>query len=369
MAVMTPDRALAAAVAAGRLEPDPAQIHIAERLSALAQDIARWKGGHSRLFGRRRPAPKGLYIWGGVGTGKSLLMDLFFEAAPIAAKRRVHFHAFMQEIHAALGEARAGKGSDPLLRVAERLAKATRLLCFDEFHVVDVADAMILGRLFDGLLSRDVVIVATSNRPPRDLYKEGLNRQLFLPFIALIEQRLDVLQMDSGRDYRLERLEAAPVWYAPLGADADAAMDAAFNRLTLGAKPRACALSVNGRRVEIAREAAGVARMSFEDACGRPLGPADYLKIAESFHTVMLDRIPVLVPQQRDRAARLRTLVDALYETRTKLVASAAAEPFALYPEGDFAFEFERTASRLMEMRSHDYLSAPRRPPSGETEP
>ncbi|MEO1038892.1 MAG: cell division protein ZapE [Pseudomonadota bacterium] len=361
----SPVQALAAAVAEGRLEADGAQAEAAEHLTQLSAHIARWKGGRGGLF-RKRRAPRGLYLWGGVGTGKSLLMDLFFEAAPIRAKRRVHFHAFMQEAHAALAEERRGGGADPLPRVAARLAKSVRVLCFDEFHVVDVADAMILGRLFEGLFERGVVIVATSNRHPGELYKDGINRPLFLPFIDLLQSRLDIMRLDSGRDYRLERLEAAPVWYAPLNPEARRAMDAAFDRLTLGAKPRACALTVHGRAVDIPREAAGVARFTFEEACGRPLGPADYLLIAENFHTVMLDSIPLLRPTQRDRAARLRILVDALYEMRTKLVASAAAEPFELYPEGDFAFEFERTASRLMEMRSHDYLAAPRRTPSDQ---
>ena len=356
-----PDRALADAVAAGRLEADAAQAEAAERLTRLCEAIARWRGGRGGLLRRARPSPTGLYLWGGVGTGKSLLMDLFFEAAPIEAKRRVHFHTFMGEVHALLKTERLSMDRDPLPRVGARIARSIRVLCFDEFHVVDPADALILGRLFKALFEAGVVIVATSNRHPRDLYSNGVNRDLFVPFIAMIEHELDVMEIDSGRDYRLERLEAAPVWYAPLGPEADRAMDAAFERLTLGAKARSCTLSVDGRSVEVPCEAAGVARFAFEDLCARPLGARDYFRIADAFHTVMIDHIPKLGPDRRNEAARLRTLVDALYEIRTKLVASADGEPDELYTEGDFAFEFQRTASRLMEMRSHDYLAAPRR--------
>ncbi len=359
----TPTEALAEAVAAGRLEPDAGQVEAAQRLTRLCAAIARWRGGRGGLFRKARPSPTGLYLWGGVGTGKSLLMDLFFEAAPIESKRRVHFHTFMAEVHGLLKVERAGKDRDPLPRVGAAIAKTARVLCFDEFHVVDPADAMILGRLFKALFEAGVVIVATSNRHPSELYRNGVNRDLFTPFIEMIERDLDVMEIDAGRDYRLERLEAAPVWYAPLGPQADAAMDAAFERLTLGAKPRACTLSVNGRVIEAPREAAGVARFSFDELCARPLGAKDYFTIAAAFHTVMIDRIPKLGPARRDAAARLRTLVDALYEIRTKLVASADGEPDELYTEGDFAFEFQRTASRLMEMRSHDYLSAERRTP------
>lgn len=358
---MTPSEALAKAVEGGALQADPAQAEAAERLTRLSHEVAAWKGGKRGLFARRRAAPQGVYLYGGVGTGKSLMMDLFFDTAPIAAKRRVHFHQFLQEIQARITAERAKQDRDPLPRVAKAIAKQTRLLCFDELQVSDVGDAMILGRLFEGLFSEGVVMVATSNRHPDDLYKDGLNRQLFLPFIDLIKQRLDVVKLDSGRDYRLERLEAAPVYYSPLNADADAAMDAAFDRLTLGAHPRQCTISVQGRTLEIPREAAGVARFSFAELCDRPLGPADYLALAERFHTLMIDHAPLLTPDKRDQAKRFVTLIDALYEVKTKLVMSAAAEPQALYPEGDYAFEFQRTASRLMEMRSHDYLAAERR--------
>ncbi|MCH8489180.1 MAG: cell division protein ZapE [Oceanicaulis sp.] len=358
---MTPLEALDAAVADGRLQADPEQRAAAQRLTALADAIARWKGGKSGWFGRSRPAPRGVYLWGGVGTGKSLMMDLFFDTAPIEAKRRVHFHQFLQELQARITTERSAQQSDPLPRVARALARETRLLCFDELQVTDVGDAMVLGRLIDHLFAAGVVLVATSNRAPDDLYKDGINRQLFVPFIDAIKARLDVMQLDSGRDYRLERLEAAPVYYAPLDAAADAAMDAAFERLTLGAKARACELTVQGRTLAVPRAAAGVARFSFEQLCDRALGPADYLMLAERFHTVMIDHTPQLGPRRRDQAKRFATLIDALYEARTKLVMSAQAEADALYVEGDYAFEFQRTVSRLMEMRSHDYLAAERR--------
>ena len=358
---MTPAEALAEAVEAGRLQPDAAQAEAAERLTGLSEAIAAWKGGRSGLFARSKPAPRGVYLYGGVGTGKSLMMDLFFETAPIGAKRRVHFHQFLQEIQRRFTAERARKDRDPAPRVARAVAREARLLCFDELQVTDVGDAMILGRFFQTLLEDGAVIVATSNRRPEDLYKNGINRQLFEPFIDLIKDRLDVMKLDSGRDYRLERLEAAPVYYTPLGAEADAAMDAAFERLTLGARPRSCEITVGGRTLDVPREAAGVARFAFADLCDRPLGPADYLAVAERFHTVMIDHVPLLTPERRDQAKRFSTLIDALYEVKTKLVMSAAAEPGDLYPQGDYAFEFQRTASRLMEMRSHAYLAAERK--------
>lgn len=363
---MSPAQALEQAIASGKLEPDPAQRAVAERLSRLDAEIAPWAKAKKSWLRKAPPAPRGIYLWGGVGTGKSLMMDLFFRAAEIGAKRRVHFHAFMQDIHARLGAERETRDRDPLPRVARAVAGEARLLCFDEFQVTNVADAMILGRLFKGLFEEGVVIVATSNRHPDDLYKNGINRQLFLPFIDLIKDRLDVVRLDSGRDYRLERLEAAPVYYAPLDGKAEQAMDAAFERLTMGAEPRSMTLSIKGRQLHVPYEAAGVARFTFEALCERALGPADYLRIAEVFHTVMIDAVPRLGPEKRDAAARFVTLIDALYEMKTKLVMSAAAEPDALYPEGDGAFEFRRTASRLMEMRSHDYLAAERTGDTGQ---
>ncbi len=358
---MTPSERLAEAISAERLKPDAVQQRAAELLTHLSNNLAEWKDRKPGLFGRRSPSPRGVYLYGGVGTGKSLMMDLFFETAPVERKRRVHFHQFLQEVQTRITEERAKKDRDPLPRVASAIAREARLLCFDELQVTDVGDAMILGRLFEGLFAEGVVMVATSNRHPSELYKNGLNRQLFEPFIDMIEAQLFLYELDSGRDYRLERLEAAPVYYAPLGSQADAAMDAAFDRLATGAKARACTLVVKGRTLDVPHEAAGVARFSFEELCDRPLGPGDYLALADRFHTLMIDRIPLLTPDKRDQAKRFVTLIDALYEVKTKLVVSAAAEPDGLYPEGDYAFEFQRTASRLMEMRSREYLAAERR--------
>jgi cell division protein ZapE len=354
----------------GRIAPDMAQAQAVDRLDALAHALQ--GGGFLRLG--RRETPRGLYIWGAVGRGKSMLMDLFFEAAPVQDKRRVHFHAFMLEIHAFIHAWRQmspadrrrhpafvrDAGDDPIAPAARSVAESARVLCFDEFQVSQIADAMILGRLFDQLFERRVVVVATSNRPPRDLYKDGINRQLFVPFIERLERELDVLELKADRDYRLDRLQAAPVYYAPLGPAADAAMDAAFLRLLGGAEPRPERLDVQGRVLEVPAQAASCARLTFEALCARPLGSADYLVLARRYQTLLIDHVPRLTPDRRNEAARFVTLIDALYETRTKLVMSAAAEPDQLYPAGDGAFEFERTASRLQEMRSADYLAAER---------
>jgi cell division protein ZapE len=347
-------------LAQGDLAPDATQEAVATRLDALAEEIARWRP--DAWLGKTAP-PRGLYIWGPVGRGKSMLLDLFFEAAPVKKKRRVHFHEFMLARHAFLREARArGAGQDQLIaEAAKQVASEARLLCFDEIQVTDIADAMILGRLFERLFADDVVIVATSNRVPNDLYKNGLNRQLFTPFIDMLRAKLDVVELVGPHDYRLRQLMAAPVWYAPLGPAADERMDQAWRRLTAGATPHAVTLDVGGRALVVERQAAGVARFTFEELCARPLGAADYLEIAERFHTVLLEQIPELSPSKREEAARFRTLIDALYEAKVKLVASAEAEPVELYPEGDQSFEFERTASRLMEMRSETYLALPRR--------
>lgn len=353
-------RLYAERVAAERLSPDTAQAAAAERLEALREAISKRRG----WFGLSGPAPKGLYLWGAVGRGKSMLMDLFVESLPGSEVRRVHFHAFMLDQHAFLREARAHTrdGQEDLIaQAAKAVAKGIQVLCLDELQITDIADAMLVGRLFAQLLDRGVTLVATSNRAPKDLYKNGLNRQLFLPFIDLIESRLEVLELAAERDYRLERLTEAPVWHTPLGSAADDAMRDAWRRLTVGAKPSPSCIETQGRRWCIACAAAGCARLSFDELCRRPLGPADYLELAEHFHTVLIDQIPRLGPSDREAAARFRTLIDALYEAKTKLVASAAAEPHELYLDGEQAFEFERTASRLAEMRSRDYLAAPRR--------
>ena len=358
-----------ARLSAGLLSPDPAQAEAAERLDKLARTLAAtrsWFGGGEK--------PRGLYIWGAVGRGKSMLMDMFFEAAPVKRKRRVHFHDFMLEIHAFIFEWRKlsqaerrkhpahvrDAGDDPIAPAAKHVADGAALLCFDEFHVSQIADAMILGRLFEQLLDRGVTVVATSNRKPSDLYRDGINRQLFVPFIKRLEDELDVIELKAARDYRLERLTSAPVYYSPLGREADAAMDAAFARLTAGVAATPDSLDVQGRKVKIPRQASGVARFTFEDLCTRPLGAADYLTIARHYHTVLIDHVPKMGLDQRTWAARFVTLIDALYESKTKLVMSAAAQPDDLYVAGDGAFEFQRTASRLHEMRSADYLGSER---------
>ncbi len=348
-------------LARGDLSPDADQAAAAERMEALARSLARWR---PEAWLGRGEAPRGLYLWGPVGRGKSMLMDLFFEVAPVAKKRRTHFHEFMLAAHSRLREARANRGEAQdqiIVQVARRIAEEARLLCFDEVQVTDIADAMILGRLFERLFAEGVVVVATSNRLPDDLYKNGLNRQLFLPFIALLKQQLDVLSIAGPRDFRLAQLMAAPVYYWPLGPAADEAVAQAWERLTLGAQAQAINLNVGGRTLLVERAAAGVARFTFAELCARPLGAADFIEIAERFHTLIVEQIPRLPPAMREEAARFRLLIDALYEAKTKLIASAEAAPDELYPAGDQSFEFERTASRLMEMRSENYLALPRR--------
>lgn len=360
-----------ARVASGALTEDAAQAEAAARLDSLAARLANAR--KPGLFSKPKPE-RGLYLWGGVGRGKSMLMDLFFAEAKTQPKRRVHFHEFIAEVHERLDEWRKmsdearrrspwrvkGAGDDPIAPVARQVAGEARLLCFDEFQVTQIADAMILGRLFTQLFERGVTVVATSNRHPDELYKDGINRQLFVPFTDLLKARCEVMELVASRDYRLDRLTEAPVWYTPLGAGSAAALDRAWDRLTLGAMPQHCMLTVKGRKLEVSREAAGVARFSFDELCARPLGPIDYLAIAGTFHTLIIEAIPKLSADKRNEAARFVSLIDALYEAKVKLVASAEAEPDRLYPAGDGAFEFERTASRLYEMRSTDYLAAAR---------
>lgn len=355
-------------IARGEIAEDAAQALVASRLQHLAEELGNWRPGQkagpfSRFgFGRPVTPPEGLYIWGGVGRGKSMLMDLFFDTVAITPKRRVHFHAFMQETHERIFDWRqkekAGKvkGSDPIPPVADMIAKEAALLCFDEFQVHDIADASILGRLFEHLFERGVVVVATSNRAPDGLYEGGLNRHRFLPFIDLVKTKMDVLHLDSATDYRLDRLKGLPVYHVPLGPQADAALDDAFEKLTDSTHGEPMTLSLKGRAVEVPEARHGVARFSFSDLCARPLGAADYLKIAQTFHTVIIRDVPLMGPERRNEAKRFVTLIDALYEAKTKLILSAEAPPEALYPAGDGAFEFERTVSRLMEMQSADYI-------------
>jgi cell division protein ZapE len=362
-------------VQAAVLHFDPAQAQAIELLAVLAHRLQGWQPGKARfLFGRPEPAPQGLYLYGGVGRGKSMLMDLFFELAPVEKKRRVHFHAFMAEVHAGVTAWRAmsarerkaqpnfvkGAGDDPIAPVAKAIASEAWLLCFDEFQVTDIADAMILGRLFEQLWARQVVVVATSNRHPNDLYKNGINRQLFLPTIALLEEHLELHALEGERDHRMARLEGHGVYHSPLDGRAFEAMDQAWAALTRGAQPRPTSLVVAGRELVINRAAAGCARMNFENLCVANLGASDYLALAKRFDTLLLDGVPIMGPEKRNEAARFRILIDALYENKTKLIVSAQAEPDRLYSAGDQAFEFERTASRLYEMRSRDYLVAER---------
>lgn len=358
-------------LAKDELTGDPAQELAAEKLELLSRRLQHYTPGGEdswlqRLsFGRKRePAPQGLYIYGDVGRGKSMLMDLFFENASVEKKRRVHFHAFMQEVHAEIfryrqlpedhPEKKKG-GDDPIRPTAKKIAEAAWLLCFDELQVSDVADAMILGRLFEKLFDRGVVMVATSNRHPDDLYQGGLNRQLFLPFIALFKEKLDVFHLAASRDYRLQRLSREKVWFAPLGPAADHALDRAFALLTDDARGEPATLEVLGRQVKVPRQARGVARFAFTELCAAALGPADYLALARSYHTLILNGIPLLGPDKRNEAKRFVTLVDTLYEAKVKLVAAAEAVPEQIYPAGEGAFEFQRCVSRLNEMQSEDY--------------
>ena len=354
----------------GALKPDPGQQLAVEKLQSLAHALNHYtpssgRGGWKERLGlgrRRVDPPQGLYIYGGVGTGKSMVMDLFFETTPVEHKRRVHFHAFLQEVHDRLHAWRQktkGEASDPIPVVAKDLAKEAWLLCFDEFHVVNIADAMILGRLFETLFEEGVVVVATSNWPPDKLYSEGLQRERFLPFIALLKERLDILQLDSGRDYRRSRLQDITVFHAPLGQRARAALDEAFARLTEGAAAEPDVVEVKGRQIPVSQAARGVARFGFAELCEAPLGAGDYLAIATRYHTVILAGVPQLNEEKRNEARRFMTLIDALYEAKVKLVLSAEAPPEKLYPRGHGAFEFERTVSRLQEMRSAEYLALP----------
>lgn len=350
-----------ARVADGTLRPDPAQHAVLPRLEALRQWLestdSRPKGLLGGLFRKPPVPPPGLYLWGGVGRGKSMLMDLFTENTAIAAKRRVHFHAFMQEIHHGMHAARKTGVDDALAPVAAAVAKEVRLLAFDEMQITDITDAMIVGRLFQMLMDAGVLIVTTSNRPPDELYKNGLNRALFLPFIAFLKERMEVYHLESPNDYRQHRLQGAEVFFAPADTRAAGAMEAMWADLTGGGPGGKLALTVNGRELVLEHVQNGVARASFWDLCGRPNGPADFLAIAQAVRVLMLDNIPRLSSANFNEAKRFVTLVDALYEGKVRLIASAADIPERLYLEGEGAFEFERTASRLREMQGAEWGS------------
>ncbi len=362
-----------ALIKSGALDADPAQDEAVDRLQALHHALKPYGDGRG-LFGHRKTPPKGVYIWGGVGRGKTLLMDIFYNNTPYALKRRAHFHEFMADVHERIAAWRGASDQekrrhkaysrkapdDPMPPVAYDIARDARLLCFDEFQVTDITDAMILGRLFSTLFDLGVVVVATSNRPPGDLYRDGLNRQLFLPFIELLQARLNIFELQSEKDYRLAKLENVSVYYHPLGPEADAAMDAAWDGMICGAHAHKEMLRVKGRDLIVPRAARGAARFRFDELCGQPLGTSDYIAIARHYGTLYIDHIPVMGPDMRNEARRFVTLIDAIYDRRVKLICSADGEPDALYAVGDGAFEFERTASRLMEMRSDDYLAADR---------
>ncbi|MBR0649850.1 cell division protein ZapE [Roseomonas terrae] len=368
--------ALRARIAAGDIIADPAQIHAAEMLQDLWRRTRGYDpkveppetGGFLGRFFRRKPvdeapvdAPLGLYLVGEVGRGKSMLMDLFFASADVARKQRIHFHQFMQQAHQRIHawKKQHGDTADPIPPLADSIVAEAALLCFDEFQVHDIADAMILGRLFEALFARGAVIVATSNTEPDNLFKGKPGRDAFLPFIQLIKKRIEVLVLDSARDYRRDRIRGLPTWHVPPDGRAERALDAAFAEMTGDVPAEPCKLTLLGRAVEVPQAARGVARFDFNDICGKPLGPADYLAVATHFHTVVLDGIPRLGPDNFDKARRFITLIDALYEHRVKLVASAEDYPDRLYERGENAAMFERTASRLVEMQSQDYLALP----------
>lgn len=348
----------AARVAAKTLRPDPAQQAALPGLEArrvwLETHPPRKKGLLTGLFSKPPEPPPGLYLWGGVGRGKSMLMDLFTEATAIPEKRRIHFHAFMQEVHRGMIAARKKGAEDALAPVAETLAADLRLLAFDEMQITDITDAMLVGRLFQLLFSAGVMIVATSNRPPDDLYKNGLNRALFLPFIATLKERMEVVELAAETDYRQHRLQGAQVYFHPAGT-AKQAINGIWRDLTGGGDTPPLTLQVTGRAVEIPAFRNGVARASFWDLCSRALGAADYLALAKACRVLLLEDIPQLSASNYNEAKRFVTLIDALYEGRVRLIASAADVPERLYIEGTGSFEFERTASRLREMQAVDW--------------
>jgi len=367
-----------ALVASGEISEDPVQREAVRQLDLLNTRLAETRLASKKsslgwLFANKKnqlwASVQGLYMWGGVGRGKTMLMDLFYEVTVIRRKRRVHFHEFMTDVHERIHAHRQAhkrgevKGDDPIPPVAGQIADETRLLLFDEFSVTDIADAMILGRLFTQLFERGVIVVATSNVEPSRLYKDGLNRQLFLPFVDMLKSKVEILHLDSPTDYRLEKLAGTPVYVAPLGEAANAQMDDLFAKLTHNMTPHAEELENKGRKIAVPVVASGAARFTFDDLCMQPLGASDYLRIAHAYGTVFIDNVPVLSRVRRNEAKRFINLIDTLYDNGIKLVVSAEAEPQDLYvgEDGTEAFKFDRTASRLIEMRSEAYLAGERR--------
>jgi cell division protein ZapE len=346
----------------GAIKRDEAQAFIARKLDTLALALADYDrspaGLFARVIGRKNgSAPKGLYIQGDVGRGKTMLMDMFCATAPIEPKRRVHFHPFMQDIHERLHQARR-RSKDPLRDVAYAVAQEAALLCLDEMQIADIADAMIVGRLFEILFARGTVVVTTSNLKPTDLYTDGLNRQLFLPFIRLMEEKLDVVSLDSPTDYRLGRVKGRETFIYPLGPEADRKLQELWERLTDTERGEPRKLDVLGRQLAVPQAAHGAARFTFADLCEAPLGPPDYLAIARTFGTVFIEHIPALTPRHRNPSKRFILLIDTVYDARVRLVASAAVPPEALYAAGHHVHEFARTVSRLKEMQSASWWGA-----------
>lgn len=362
-------------VEAGTIERDPAQIALIDRFSELSEalkqsELASKKSSLGWLFAKSGPihVPKGLYIWGGVGRGKTMLMDLFFEESPIRQKKRFHFHAFMADVHERIHTHRAlikqgkVKDGDPIPPVADALSADMKLLCFDEFYVVDIADAMILGRLFERFFENGVTLVATSNVDPAELYPDGLNRELFLPFISLLKSRVDVVELVARTDFRLEKLSQTKTYFSPLDQGARDGLDQAWFDLTGSAEPGETAeLELKGRKIVIPQTAQGVARSSFDEMCNKPLGAADYLAMAQRYHSFIVEEIPLLSMGSANAARRFINFIDALYNYRVKFIASAASAPELLYSakSGNELFAFDRTVSRLIEMQSMDYLAQP----------